>query len=169
MIERYARKILASLKLQSWAPNTLKRVNEIEDFWGYGKSAIGSAEFLLQHGNHFYAVKILLTHGLELLLKALLRIKNENKYGELRNSPDKHNYQKFYESNKKFYPTLSSQELDDLICTLHKRFSENSVKARYDTTSGSFLPVSTFCILYEKLIVPHESDIKKFLEEVRLP
>ncbi|MDP3727350.1 MAG: hypothetical protein Q8R35_01780 [bacterium] len=169
MIEKHARNILASLQLQSGAPNTLKRVNEVEDFWGYGKSAIGSAEFLLQHDHHFYAVKILLTHGLELLFKALLRIKNENKYWELRNSPDKHNYQKFYESNKGFYPTLSNPELDDLIRILHEKFSENTVKARYDTTSGSLLPISTFCILHEKLIVPHESDIEKFLEEVRLP
>lgn len=173
-MEKHARNILASLQLESGEPNTLKRINEIEDFWGYGKSSIKSAEFLFRNFKteagitHFYGMGILLIHGTELLLKALLRIKDEDAFKILMRGgkkPKWHEYETFYEEGKKFYKTLREPELSSLIKNMASKFSRTSRDARYDFVSGKFLMGDAFRILNEKLILPHEKHIEEFISE----
>lgn len=148
-----------------------KRKNEIEDFWGNGKSCIQSAEFLFVNyratpgTTHDYGMGILLTHGLELLFKALLRIKDEKAFKTLMcNRQERHEYEKFYEKCAGHYKTLEDLDLKNLIMNLANKFRKDSVNARYNFIQGTFLAHNTFRILKEKLISPHDKYIAKFLQ-----
>lgn len=132
------------------------------DYLKNGKRCVYAAQILkdgldkLYKAETNYPMKVLLVHGIELLLKAFIQHFNKNEFVEI------HSIKKLYDIAEKIDKSQSFNILtNELHYAVNKVFSDyypDSVEARYKNVNSK-LDFSLFVILKEQLIQPLEKVI----------
>lgn len=135
--------------------NKFDKKGLINSFFFRGKGCVEDAKYLFDNKpNSHYG--ILLIHGIELLLKAYILIK-ENSHQNLSKFLKElgHNYDEIYKRSIEYGDELKDIELKRLSAFLTKYYYPNTIEARYVERSKLLqFQVNTFRILEEKLINP---------------
>lgn len=127
------------------------------DYLTNGKNCIYTAEKLKNGPDKIetnYPMRILLVHGVELLLKAFIQHFDKSKFKEIKIEHDIEVLHKTAEEiNNQHNLNIFTSELNNAVSKITTDYYPDSVKARYQNTD-SRLDFSVFMILRELLIQP---------------
>ena len=135
------------------------------DYLANGRNCIELARLLIDGPNKIknnYPMRVLLVHGIELLLKAFIQHFDKSMFTKRRDINKGHNIKELHRTAEEIDRSHNLNVLtDELKSAINKVVSEyypDSVKARY-TNFNSSLDFSLFMILKELLIQPLEKVI----------
>ena len=133
------------------------------DYLTNGKNCVYTAQMLKDGPDKIktnYSMRVLLVHGIELLLKSIIQNFDIKKFNEIiKDIKVRHDIKKLYNIAEKIDKlqnlNILTSELNNAINKITTNYYPDSVKARYKNTSGH-LEFSIFMILRELLIQPLE-------------
>lgn len=137
---------------------------KVEDFIGHGKCCVNTAELLFRRARErtfpksMYPAGILLLHGIELLLKAVLLLQGMN-------LPRTHSILSLYKKCAE-KEGFHRGELWACIQLLVRWFASDTVEARYAVLEGTrdrtIIAHNTFSVITDELVNP----LERFVEQL---